>query len=750
MRIVSVGGGPAGLYFAILAKQAFPDARIEVYERNPPGATHGWGVVFSDETLGNFMEADAPSFHAITGEMIYWTDIETFYRGEKIVSTGHGFSGFSRRRLLEILQDRATEVGVEVTYETEIDDLSQFKDADLVLAADGVNSKVRTQLAEHFQPTITQGTARFTWLGTDLPLSAFTFIFEENEHGLFQVHAYPFEADRSTFIVECHEDVWQRAGLDQASEEDTVAYCEKLFAKHLGGHKLLTNKSIWRSFPVVENATWHHDNVVLVGDAAHTAHFSIGSGTKLAMEDAIALVDALVEHGTGDIPQALAAYQEARELTVLKTQKAARTSQTWFENSARYLGQAPLQFTFNLLSRSKKVTYDNLELRDPAFIERIDRWYMDHVGATPASDGDVPPPVFTPAKVGSLTLNNRIVVSPMCQYSADDGTVNDWHLVHLGSRAIGGPGLLITEMADVSPEGRITQGCAGMWNDAHVDAWKRVTDFVHGSSQTPIGIQLAHAGRKASCHRPWDGGGPLAPGEGAWDTLGPSAIPFDAGWHTPRAMDRADMDRVTAAFAEGARRAERAGFDAIELHMAHGYLLSEFISPLVNRRTDAYGGDVEARMRYPLEVLDAVRAAWPDKPLLVRISASDWLDDEGGLTIEDSLTVARLLEEHGCDCLDVSSGGNVPGSKIVYGRMYQVPFAEQIKAVVQIPVMTVGAILGADHANTILAAGRADLCAMARPHLRDPYLTLRAASDYGYVDQPWPPQYERAKLEKKR
>jgi anthraniloyl-CoA monooxygenase len=745
MRILSVGGGPAGLYFAILMKKALPDVEVDVVERNRADDTFGWGVVFSDETLGNFESADPETYAKICSRFRYWRNIETFVHGEKVVSTGHGFAALSRRELLLILQARARDLGARLRFEEEIESTEAFAGYDLVLGADGVNSWVRDQFPESFEPQLDRGRCRFSWLGADLPLDAFTFIFKESAHGLFQVHAYPFEAGRATWIVECREEVWERAGLAAATEEETVDFCEDLFADFLDGHRLLSNRSIWRTFPTVRCASWVHENVVLLGDAAHTAHFSIGSGTKMAMEDAAALVEAFQEHDLGTPARALAAFEDARRVEVLKLQKAAQTSLEWFENSARYLGQSPLQFTFNLMTRSKRVTYDTLRERDPALVRRVDSAYPDWVKG-PCSQPPQPP-MFTPFESRGLTLANRIVVSPMCQYSAADGVPNDWHLVHLGSRAIGGAGLVMTEMSDVEPEGRITYRCAGMWNDEQMEAWERIVTFVHQRSQAAIGMQLAHAGRKASMRYSWDGSTtPLDVKEGAWQAYAPSAIPFRAGWPVPKAMDRKDMDRVIAAFEGAARRAEKGGFDLVELHMAHGYLLSEFLTPLCNRRTDAYGGDLKRRMRFPLEVFEAVRAVWPDeKPVLVRLTGSDWFTDGSGMTPDDAVEVARALKEAGCDLIDVSSGGNVPDSPVVFGRMYQVPFADKIRYEAQIPVATVGGLLGPDHANTVLAAGRADLAVLARPHLRDPYLTLHAAEDYGIDDPPWPDQYLRGR-----
>jgi anthraniloyl-CoA monooxygenase len=667
-------------------------------------------------------------------------------------STGHGFCGLARKRLLQILHERCAELGIAVHFETDIEDVEAHKrDADLLLGCDGLNSRVRERWADAFKPDIRMGSTHFSWLGCDKQLDAFTFIFRENEHGLWRVHAYPFAEGLSTFIVEGTHDAWLAAGLEHADESDTVAYCNELFADHLDGARLLTNRSIWRQFPTVRNERWHHENVVLMGDAAHTAHFSIGSGTKLAMEDAIALAEAFERHGDADIPKVLETYQEARWLDALKIQRVARTSRTWFEDTERYVHQHPLQFTFGLMSRSKQITWDNLAVRDPELMDQVRDWWWDHEADAPrAADGSAPPPMFAPLKLRDLELANRVVVSPMCQYSAVDGVVNDWHLMHLGSRAVGGAGLIITEMTDVSPEGRITHGCAGMWNDEQMHAWKRVVDFVHEHSGAAIGQQLAHAGRKASCHLPWEGDDPLSD-DGKWPTLGPSALPFDQGWPAPKAMDRADMDKVRDDFVAAAKRADEAGFDLIELHMAHGYLLSSFLSPASNRRDDEYGGSLENRLRFPLEVFQAVRAVWPaHKPLSVRVSATDWLDEGKGQTLEETVEIVRVLREHGLDVIDVSSAGNTPESQPDYGRMYQVPFAERIRQEVDVPVMAVGAILGHDHCNTILAAGRADLCALARPHLVNPHVTLGAAVAYEYQDQVWPRQYLPAKPRPRR
>jgi anthraniloyl-CoA monooxygenase len=745
VRILCAGGGPAGLWLAILAKKALPGAAVRVVERNRPEDTFGWGVVFSDETVNQLAAADPVSHERLAARCRRWTAIETHYRGARVVSTGHAFAAISRRELLELLHQRCRELRIELDFERELDP-GELPPADLVVAADGANSGLRLARAEAFRPRVDWGACRFCWLGTDLPLAAFTFVFHESEHGLFQVHAYPFAEGLSTWIVECREEVWRRAGLARASEERTVEFCERLFAPYLDGHRLLANRSLWRAFPTVRCESWRAGNVVLLGDAAHTAHFSIGSGTKMAMEDAGALAEALRERGAGDVAGALALYEERRRPEVERFQRAAETSQEWFESSARYLGQPPEQFVFNLLTRSRRITYDNLRQRDPELVARVDAGFAARAGAAadPAAETP-PPPMFTPFRLRGLELANRIVVSPMCQYSAIDGTPSDWHLVHLGSRAVGGAGLVLTEMTDVSPEGRITPACAGMYAPAHVAAWTRIVDFVHAHTPARIGMQLAHAGRKGSVRHPWWGEDvPLPPAAGGWTTLAPSPLPFRPDWPPPREMDGGDMERVTAEFARAARWCAEAGFDVLELHMAHGYLLSSFLSPLANQRSDDYGGSLHNRLRFPLQVLRAVRGAWPEKPILVRISASDWMADGSGMTPAEAVEVARALAAAGCDLVDVSSGGVSPLSRPRYGRMYQVPFAERIRHEARVPVAAVGGILGADHANTILAAGRADLVVMARPHLRDPYLTLHAADRYGFAGQPWPGQYWRA------
>jgi anthraniloyl-CoA monooxygenase len=795
MKIISIGGGPAGLYFAILMKKQDPAHDITVIERNRPYDTFGWGVVFSDETLGGFEAADKPSYDRILSEFAYWPDIDTHIKGECLRSTGHGFAGMSRKKLLNIFQERAEELGVKLVFNTVVDSLEPYRDADLILGADGVNSWVREHLKAHFQPDIDWRQCKFCWLGADFRLPAFTFIYEENEHGLFTVHAYPFDSTHSTFIVECQEQTWRNAGLDKADEAQTIEYCERLFSKYLNGHNLLGNKSIWRTFPTIRCKTWVHENVVLLGDAAHTAHFSIGSGTKLAMEDSIELAQAFADLPGKSVNEVLREYEDRRWVDTAKLQKTAQTSLEWFENVARYYRvQPPIQFTFNQLTRSKRITYDNLRTRDPEFVAKATQWFHDqnphkdivvpvpeHAQGTDADlfresvDGGresgignresviesgapanpkskiqnpkspiPPPPVFQPFKLRDMELANRLVVSPMCQYSAVDGVPNHWHLVHLGARAVGGAGMLISEGTAVSADGRITYGCAGIWNEAQIHGWRPIVDFVHTHSRAKIGMQICHAGRKASCNLPWEGDDPLRIGQEPWQTIAPSPIPYADDWHTPREMTRDDMLRVKADFVQSARNAELAGFDLLELHYAHGYLLSTFISPVTNRRTDEWGGSLEARMRYPVEVARAVREVWPeDKPLSVRISATEWRPD--GLTDHDRVEIARMLADVGVDLIDVSAGQVVSDQEPVYGRMFQAPFADLIRNEAGVATMSVGNIQTVDQGNTLLLSGRCDLVAMARPHLADPHTMLHAAADYGYEQQYWPPQYLPAK-----
>lgn len=739
MHIVCIGGGPAGLYFALLLKKARPDHDITVLERNRAGETFGFGVVFSDETLSYLEENDGPTHERITRAFAHWDAIDVHYRGTCTRSGGHGFSGISRRVLLDILSERAEELGVKVVYETEVADVEALrKTCDLLVASDGLNSKTRATYADHFAPSLEKRKAKYIWLGTKQTFDAFTFLFEEAKEAagaLFQVHAYKFDADTSTFIVETDEESFAKAGLATMSEGDQVAFLEKLFAKHLGGHALLSNRSSWLNFHTLRCRNWSHENVVLVGDAVHTAHFSIGSGTKLAMEDAIALAGEMIQvKEKSEIPGALARYERERRIIVEKTQAAAQDSLLFFEHTKRYTSFDPLAFTFRLLTRSKKIGYDNLALRDPGFVERVTRSFED--GAPPAArDPERPvPPMFTPFSLRGTTLANRIVVSPMCMYSAHEGVPGEFHFVHYGSRATGGAGLVMTEMTCVAKDARITHGCAGLWNDEQEAAWKKIVDFVHRETHAKIGLQLGHAGRKGATKLMWEGmDEPLA--DGAWPLVSASALPYFPHSQVPKAMDRADMDRVKAEHVAAVARGARAGFDLLELHMGHGYLLASFLSPLTNTRTDEYGGSLENRLRFPLEVFRAMREAWPnDKPMSARFSATDWAPkNQRGNDGDDAVVIARALKDAGCDVVDVSTGQTAAGARPpFYGRMYQAPFADQVRNEAHMPAITVGNISTADQANTLLAAGRADLVAVGRGHLRDPYFTFHAAEEYGY------------------
>ncbi|MDB4996908.1 MAG: yqjM [Myxococcaceae bacterium] len=740
MKILCVGGGPAGLYFALLLKKANPEHDITVLERNAPGETFGWGVVFSDETLGYLGENDAKTHEEITQTFAHWDAIDVHYKGEIVRSGGHGFSGIARKKLLQILQARCRELGVNLVFNVEIEpDPAAWAGYDLVVAADGVNSKVRKLYESTFRPQLDVRSARYMWLGTKKLFDAFTFLFAHNDDGVFQVHAYRFDDTTSTFIVECDERSWLAAGLDRKSIDESIAYMEKLFARQLDGERLMPNKSSWIQFVTVKNEAWSAGNVVLLGDAAHTAHFSIGSGTKMAMEDSIALAQACILHPS--VPEALAAYEAFRRPMIERTQKAAQDSLMWFENVRRYLHFDPIPFAFSLLTRSKRITYENLKLRDPSFVDAVTQHFASTCKDLPplAPDAKPPPPMFTPLRLRELTLMNRVVVSPMCMYSADNGLVNDFHLVHLGSRAVGGAGLLCTEMTDVSAEGRITPKCAGMYLPEHVAAWKRIVDFVHAQSKAAFCMQLGHAGRKGSTRVPWEGEDvPLAAGN--WPLLAASPIPYTPESQVPREMDRADMERVKGEYVRAVVMAEEAGFDMIELHMAHGYLLSGFVSPLSNTRKDSYGGSLENRLRFPLEVFEAARAAWPaHKPMSVRISATDWVP--GAFDGDDAVIFARALAERGCDIVDVSTGQTSQQAQPVYGRMFQARFADQIGNEAHVRTMSVGNIMDHDQVNTLLASHRADLCVLARPHLKNPNFTLFAAHDLGFTELPWPAPY---------
>jgi anthraniloyl-CoA monooxygenase len=758
MRIVCIGGGPAGLYFGLLMKKAHPGHHISVIERNRPYDTFGWGVVFSDATMENMRTSDPKTALEIEVAFNHWDDIEVLIKGRRMRTTGHGFVGIGRKRLLNILQMRCEELGVELVFEREVDSDLEFPGADLIVACDGVNSKLRNRYADAFEPDLAIRPNRFIWLGTEKSFDAFTFDFRRTAHGWFQAHIYKFDATTSTFIIETTEQTLAAHGLDEAGQETSLAFCEDLFKEVLGGAKLMTNaghlrgSAAWINFRRLVCGRWSHFNgkshVVLMGDAAHTAHFAIGSGTKLALEDAIELARQFEAFGhTADrIPEVLAAYEEVRRVDVARIQNAGRNAMEWFEVAGlRYADTLePEQFMYSLLTRSQRVSHENLRLRDPVWLENYERWFAQRCGLN--VDPGVRPslPMFTPYRIRGVTLPNRIVMSPMAMYSATDGVPSDFHLVHLGSRALGGAGLVFSEMTCVSADARITPGCLGLWNDEQAKAWRRIVDFIH-TTPAKAGLQLGHAGRKGSTRVAWEGiDEPLA--EGGWPLISPSETAYLPHGAVPRAMTRDDMDRIAADFVTAARRGATAGFDVLELHCAHGYLLSSFLSPLTNARTDRYGGSHENRIRFPLEVFMAIRAVWPDdRPISVRLSCHDWT--AGGNTPEDAAIFARIFKQAGADLIDCSSGQVSKAEQPVYGRLFQTPFADKIRNEIGIATIAVGAISEADHANSIIAAGRADLCAVARPHLADPAWTLHEAAKIGVKTAPWPKQYHSGKAQ---
>ncbi len=749
MRVAVIGGGPAGLYLALLLKRANPAHVVTVLERNAPADTFGWGVVFSDQTLEALRAADPESYQRIADNFARWDDIDIHFRDTTISSGGHGFCGIARRRLLQILQERAESLGVALRFGCEVTDDARLPalglgDADLVVAADGVNSALRAKYAEHFRPDLDVRSARYVWLGTRRRFDAFTFIIRETPHGVFQAHAYRFEAGASAFIVECDERSWLSAGMDKADVGATLAFCEELFGEWLDGERLEHNAAHqraapWQRFTRVRCERWHHGKVALIGDAAHTAHFSIGSGTKLAMEDAISLSHWL--NGGAGLDAALDAYQAERQTEALRLQNAARNSMEWFENVRRYLNLDPPQFAYSLLTRSQRVGHENLRLRDRNYLENVERWFASHDSADPVQTP--PPPLFTPFTLRGMRLVNRVAVGPMDMYCATDGVPNDFHLVHLGGRALGGAGLVFTEMTCISPEGRISPGCAGMYAAEHVSAWRRITGFVHANSLARICLQLGHSGPKGSTKFMWEGmDEPLD--HDNWPVIGPSPVPWTPANQTPREMTRDDMVMVRDQFVQATRMAIDAGFDMIELHCAHGYLLSSFITPLSNLRHDEYGGSPESRLRYPLEVFAAMRAVWPEeRPMSVRISATDWV--AGGIAGDDAVAIARAFVAAGADIIHVSTGQTSADAQPVYGRMFQTPYSDRIRNEAGVPTIAVGNITESDQVNGIIAAGRADLCALARPHLAEPHWTLRAAAELGYEHQHWPVQYRAGK-----
>lgn len=718
MRVACLGGGPAGIYFAISMKLRNPTHDIHVFERNRSGDTFGWGVVFSDQTLENLTANDPVSAKVIASSFAHWDDIEVRVNGDPMISTGHGFIGIGRKRLLQILQDRARELGVVMHFETEFEsDIAAYADYDLIVAADGINSKIRTDHAERFQPEIQVRKNKFIWLGTPKLFDAFGFFFEKVEGSWIWAHAYRFDAETSTFIVECAPDSWEKIGFDKMSPEESIAKCEQIFARHLDGQPLLTNaahlrgSAAWINFRRILCHNWSFDNVVLLGDAAHTAHFSIGSGTKLALEDAIKLAEVMDRPGLEDrarLAEALADYQKVRHTEVLKIQNSARNSTEWFETLDRYLDFDLPQFTYSLLTRSQRVSHENLRLRDKPWLEGIERWFWERAGGDPAVFSQ---PIFAPFSLRGMALRNRLVVSPILTYQADaDGFASDFHLAHYGARALGGAGLVMTETLAVAPEGRMTGACPGLWMDKQVEQWARINALFHEQTTSKSCAQIGHAGPR----------GFAAP------LFAASARPWEAGGIVPEALDAAGMARIKAAFLAATARADKAGFDMIEVHAGHGGLLASFISPITNLRDDEHGGSLDNRLRFPLDVIAAVRAAWPDhKPMSVRISANDWMGT-AGIQPGDAVEIAKRLRALGIDIVDVSTGETDPRARPVYGRMFQTPAADQIRNEAKIPTITVGNISDADQANGILIAGRADLVALGRPFLANPALVLLA------------------------
>ena len=741
MKVLCLGGGPAGLYFAISMKLRDPAHEVTVLERNKADDTFGWGVVLSDDALGRMERNDPQSTAAIRDEFAYWDDIAVVHHGRRTVSGGHGFAGIGRMKMLLLLQDRARELGVDLRFQTEFRSAEEYRhDYDLVVAADGINSLVRKEYEAEFRPDIDMRLCKFIWLGTHQKFDdAFTFIFEPTEHGWMWMHAYQFDADTATAIVECTQQTWDAWGFEDMSKEETIATCERVFTAHLGGHALISNanhlrgSAVWMNFPRVICERWHHENVVLMGDAAATGHFSIGSGSRLAFDSAIALAEYL--HSEPTMEQAFERYQEERRMEVLRLQSAARNSLEWFEQCERYLDMDPVQFNYSLLTRSQRISHENLRLRDPDWLRQAEDWFQAKAGGTPGRA-----PMFAPFRLRDMELVNRVVVSPMAQYRAVDGCPTDWHFAHYAERAKGGAGLLYTEMTCVSPEGRITPGCPGLYAPEHEAEWARLVRFVHGETAAKVCCQIGHSGRKGSTQVGWEDADRPLP-DGNWEVMSASAVPWSPASQVPRAMTRADMDRVTAEFVAAAEMAERAGFDMIELHAAHGYLLSSFISPVSNVRTDEYGGSLENRMRYPLGVLGAMRAVWPaQKPMSVRISAHDWLD-EHGVTPDEAVEIARRFHAAGADIIDVSAGQTSEDARPVYGRMFQTPFSDRIRNEAGIATMAVGNITDHDMVNGILMAGRADLVCLARVHLADPYFTLHAAVALGDRGTEWPLPY---------
>lgn len=732
MKITVIGGGPGGLYFSILTKKAIPECQIDVYERNKADDSFGFGVVFSDETLGEFLTRDTQSYELIRSKFAYWDDIVVARDGEKVSVSGNGFCGCSRKTLLQLLQQRCTEEGVNLHFEQNVDDLSKFKDSDIIVAADGIGSAIRTQFANDFGTSVKLQKNRFVWLGSTKPLDAFTYFFRTTEFGTFVAHTYQYEAGMSTWIFECSEETWQKAGFEVENETATVQKISEIFKEELDGHPLITNKSHWRQFPHVTNQKWHKDNIVLLGDAKATAHFSIGSGTKLAMECAIALSDAVVAN-QNNTSAAFEQYESARRNRVEMIQHAANVSLDWFEHMDRHAQHDFQQFAFGVMTRSKKVTFENLAIRDTSYPEKVLSEFNAKIGADSKT-----PAAFTPFKLREMTLQNRIVMSPMGQYSTENGMVNDWHFQHYTSRAIGGVGLIIAEMTAISKTGRITESCAGLYSQEQIVSWKRITDFIHKNTQTKIGIQLGHSGRKGAIKKPWEGGS--EPIDNPWQLLSASPISFNEKLSTPKEMTISDMDQIVSEFVQATKNADAASFHMIELQAHHGFLLASFLSPLTNIRTDEFGGSIENRLKFPIRVFTEMRKVFSkDKPMSVRISASDWA--ENGISEADIIAISEAFKTAGADIISVSTGNTVAHQKPQTGRMWQTPFSDMVRNTVHIPTITAGYIQDIDQINTILLNGRADLVSLGRPLLLDPYFVRNAQAYENFRPTDIPQQY---------
>lgn len=735
MKIAVIGGGPGGLYFSILTKKAIPHCQIDIYERNKSDDSFGFGVVFSDETLGEFLKRDMQSYELIRSKFAYWDDIIIARDGQTVNIAGNGFCGCSRKTLLQLLQQRCIEEGVNLYFEHNVDDLSQFEDADIIIASDGIGSQIRTKFASEFGTKIELKKNRFVWLGSTKPLDAFTYFFRNTEHGLIVAHSYQYEAGMSTWIFECSNETWQKFQFEVTNEEDTITKIAEIFKEELDGHPLISNKSHWRQFPHVTNENWHHKNIVLLGDAKATAHYSIGSGTKLAMDSAIGLFDALIAN-PNDVKAVFQHYDKSRRNTVEMIQYAALVSLDWFENMNRHNQHHFYQFAFGCMTRAKKVTYENLRLRDKSFTDKVLEEFNQNL--QPKTQNLQPiPAAFSTFKLRDLELQNRIAMSSMGQYSAENGLVNDWHFQHYTSRAIGGLGLILTEMTAVSESGRITLGCAGIYNENQIVKWKIINDFIHENTQTKIGIQLGHSGRKGGSKIPWEDS---FSGE-SWELLSASAIPFNENSATPKEMTLEDMDLVTSQFVQATINSDKAGFDLIELQAHHGFLLASFLSPLTNIRTDEFGGTVENRLKFPLRVFTEMRNVFPkEKPMSVRISATDWA--ENGISDEDVITIATAFKNAGADIINVSTGNTVANQKPITGRMWQTPFSDAVRNTVHIPTITAGYIQDIDQINTIILNGRADLVALGRPLLLDANFVRNAQAYEQFQPNDIPNQYK--------